>query len=626
MSGIAGIVNLDGAPADRELLDRMAFFLGYRGPDATTVWASGSVGLVHTLLRTTPESAREQQPASLDGAVWITADARLDGRDDLIAEFRARGRDCAFGSTEPELLLHAYAVWGERCVEHLLGDFAFAIWDGRERKVFCARDHFGVKPFFYAQLGEALVFSNAIDCPRLHPDFRWEIRELAIADFLILGYNHDVTRTSMEAIRRLAPAHVLIARDGAVRTRRYWSLPVDPPTVFRHSRDYVERFRELFEQAVSDRLRTGRVAVLMSGGMDSTSVAATAKKVLTEQGLAFEISSHTCTYGSLVPYDEDRYARLAADALRIPWRSFPLDDQKVFALWDQPSFRRAEPEKSPLLSFRFADILGSPPDGLVVLTGQGGDGIFSCFRKEHCRRLAKHGRWWQLTKDVTRYLSSEGRLRRLHVLGYLRALWQKPPRRTPFPPWLSPDFERRLALRDRYQQYGSTPAGVAPPPDAVRPEAHETMSLPQWPSILEDYDADHTGAAVEFRHPFFDLRLVRYVLSLPALPWCTDKELLRRSMRGLLPDQVRLRKKQHVATDYLSAHYHVSPKRWLRNGEVADGIERYLDLEIVRQYLSDPFPRDLIVHLRPICLNYWLQWESRLANRFKEESSNVRAC
>lgn len=626
MSGIAGIVNLDGAPADRELLGRMAFFLGYRGPHARAVWVRGSVGLVHTLLRTTPESSREQQPTSLDDTIWITADARLDGRDDLVAELRAQGCDCATGATEPELLLHAYAVWGERCVEHLLGDFSFAIWDGRERKLFCARDQFGVKPFFYAQLGDAVVFSNAIDCPRLHPDFHWEMHEPAIADFLILGYNHDVTRTSIEAIRRLAPAHTLIARNGQVRTRRYWSLPVDPPTVFRHSRDYVEHFCELFEQAVSDRLRTGRVAVLMSGGMDSTSVAATAKKVLTAQGLPFEISAHSCTYERLVPYDEDRYARLAADALHIPWRSFPLDDQKVLTLWDQPSFRRAEPEKLPLFSWRFSDILGFPPDGLVVLTGQGGDGIFSSFRKQHCLRLASQGRWWQLANDIARYLSSEGRLRRLHLLGYLRTLWQKPPLRTPFPPWLSPDFERRLALRERYEQCSKVPAGIAPPADAVRPEAHETMSLPQWPSILEDYDPDHAGAAVEFRHPFFDLRLVRYVLSLPALPWCTDKELLRRSMRGLLPEEVRLRRKRHVAADYRSAHYRVSPKPWLRNGDAVAGIERYVDLELARQYLRDPSPCDLIVHLRPICLNYWLQWESRFANTFKEESNRVRAC
>ena len=138
MSGIVGIVNLDGAPVDRPLLEKMADFMALRGPDARGIWVGGHIGFGHTLLRTTGESENEKQPCSLDGRVWITADARVDGRDDLVLLLAAKGRDDLKNATDPELILHAYQAWGESCVEHLLGDFAFAIWDGHRRRLFCA--------------------------------------------------------------------------------------------------------------------------------------------------------------------------------------------------------------------------------------------------------------------------------------------------------------------------------------------------------------------------------------------------------------------------------------------------------------------------------------------------------
>jgi asparagine synthase (glutamine-hydrolysing) len=623
MSGIAGIVNLDGAPVSRALLDRMAEFLAYRGPDRTEVWARGQVGLVHTMLRTTPESSGERQPASLDGEVWISADARLDGRETLLGALRDGGCRCEQDATEPELLLHAYRLWSEQCVEYLLGDFAFAIWDGRARRLFCARDHFGVKPFFYAEGNGALIFSNTIDAPRLHPGVSEELYEPAIADFLILGYGHDVERTAIAAVRRLAAGHVLIADDGGVRTRRYWSLPVDPPTVFRHAGDYVERFLELFGRAVGDRLRSNRVAVLMSGGMDSSSVAAMAKRLLERRGGAYELSAHTGIYERLIPYEEGRYASEAAQALGIRWHGFPLDDQELLGLWNQPEFRRAEPEKVPVFPWKLADMLGKPAAGTVVVTGQGSDGLFSSLRKRHCRERLRQGQWGQVAREVGEYLLAEGRLRRLYLRGHLlRGFGQGTPTR-PFPAWLNPELDRRLHLRSRYEQYEVAAVGITAPGGAVRPEGWEIMSLPVWPCLFEEYEPEHTGAAVEVRHPFFDLRLVRYVLSLPALPWCSDKELLRRSMRGLLPDEVRLRRKQPVPADHMLAHFRQSKKPWLGNFEAEKGLEKYVDVGLAMEYLQDLREWNLVVHLRPICLNYWLKWESAFAYNLRREKTNV---
>ena len=158
MSGIVGILNRDGAPVDRKLLGEMTGFLAFRGPDTQEMWIDGPIGFGHTLLRTTWESGREKQPCTLEGQVWITADVRIDAREDLIRELEAAGRRPAKDATDPELILHAYHAWNEQCLDHFLGDFSFAIWDARTQRLFCARDHFGIKLFYYSQAGGEFYF------------------------------------------------------------------------------------------------------------------------------------------------------------------------------------------------------------------------------------------------------------------------------------------------------------------------------------------------------------------------------------------------------------------------------------------------------------------------------------
>src|SRR5919108_1869432 len=137
MSGIVGILNLDHAPIDGRLLRRMTEFMICQGPDAQEIWTQGHVGFGHALLKTTENSVHEHQPFTLDTRVWIVADARVDAQRDLIAKLEASDHKINKGRTDVELVLRAYHVWGERCVEHLLGDFSFAIWDGPRGRLFC---------------------------------------------------------------------------------------------------------------------------------------------------------------------------------------------------------------------------------------------------------------------------------------------------------------------------------------------------------------------------------------------------------------------------------------------------------------------------------------------------------
>ena len=130
MSGIAGLLSLDGGPIDGHLLSRLTESMQFRGPDARETWDGGRVGFGHAMLRATFESQHERQPCSLDGRVWIVADARVDGQSELCQKLRSAGHDCRQSTNDAELILQAYRAWGDDCVRHLLGDFAFAIWDG----------------------------------------------------------------------------------------------------------------------------------------------------------------------------------------------------------------------------------------------------------------------------------------------------------------------------------------------------------------------------------------------------------------------------------------------------------------------------------------------------------------
>ena len=216
-----------GAPVDRAILRDLTHFLSYVGPDALDTYSNGCTGLGHTMLRTSRESERELQPASLGEQLWITADARIDCREELKREFEKAEPNYRRVTTDSALILQAYALWGEECVRRLRGDFAFAIWDARRKTLFCARDHFGLKPFYYAEVGDLFLFSNTLNCIRLHPEITDELNDSAIGDFLLFGLNCDLTTTTFRDIRRLPPAHCLSSslQRQRNRQRRNQNLP-----------------------------------------------------------------------------------------------------------------------------------------------------------------------------------------------------------------------------------------------------------------------------------------------------------------------------------------------------------------------------------------------------------------
>ncbi len=604
MSGIVGVLHGDGGPVDRELLRRLTDSLAFRGPDALEVWATGPVGFGHAMLRTTDEAATERQPTSLGGEVWITADARVDARAELIAKLRLQDRNCSDGVTDPELILHAYDVWGEECVQHLLGDFVFAIWDGRRRRLFCARDHFGVKPFYYTELRGGLVFSNTLNCIRAHPDVSDELNDQAIGDFLLFEFNQDSGTTTFTDIRRLPPAHTLTWHKGMVRVARYWTLPVDEPIRYKRASDYLDHFHELFQRAVADRLRTGRVGVFMSGGLDSTSVAAIAKRLLSERELGFDLRAYTLVHGQLIHDEEGRYAGIGASTLGIPIHYASGHMYRPYERQDRPELFRPEPLHDPLAALDVDLYRQVSAQCRVAMSGDGGDILLYPQSGPYIAHLLRRRQFGRLISEVGRYLLSHQRIPPplVGIRSKIARWLGKPSLELPFPTWLNPDFATRLRLQKRWEELNQTPPGIHP----FRPEAYRTLQAPFWPCEFESADAAVTLSPMEIRFPFFDLRLVRLLLALPPVPWCVDKELLRVAMRGILPEEIRLRPKTPLPGNPVLELVRTPGPDLLNHLESVPALAQYVVCDEVPRVRGNADSEELWVNLRPVSLNYWL--------------------
>lgn len=607
MSGIVGIVNLDGALLDRRFLRQWTESLAFRGPDAQEIWARGPVGFGHALLRTTTESELERQPATLDGNVWISADARVDARAELLQKLKSNGREVLRTASDAELILHAYDVWGEACPQHLLGDFVFAIWDERRQSLFCARDHFGVKPFYYARVDRCFVFSNTLECLRTHPAVSNELNDLAIADFLLFDFNQDLATTTFADIMRLPPAHALTCSDGTLRVKRYWTLPIEGPVEYTRPSDYIEHFRELLRTVVQDRLRNNRVAILMSGGLDSTTVAATAKDCLADGPAPCHLRASTQVYDRLIPDQERYYSGLAAEKLGIPIEYHVADNYALYQRWDEPELHTAEPVHDPFAASSFDQYHQVAGHARVTLTGLGGDPALSTSLSSYFAKLLKGRQFARMAADLAKYLSAEGRFSRLYIRTRLRILFHKvrPPRS--FPAWLNPEFSARLNLASRWERTNTAP----PPVLAVRPVAYQSVVAPDWPVLFESLDPGTTRIPLESRHPFFDLRILRYLLRLPPLPWCSDKELLRRAMRGILPERVRLRRKEPLIGDPVIAALRRGDARWGNLAAPAELLADYVEWRRVPELSAEDDPVQAWMNLRPFSLNLWLHSQTR---------------
>ncbi|HEV2985688.1 MAG TPA: asparagine synthetase B family protein, partial [Vicinamibacterales bacterium] len=378
---------------------------------------------------------------------------------------------------------------------------------------------------------------------RLHPLVSRDLHEPAIADFLLFGANREPDTTSFRDIRRMPPAHCMTWTSQTSTRRRYWTLPIDDPLHFRRADEYTDRFRELLRASLRDRLRTRRVTVFMSGGVDSTTLAAVAQSVLREQSTSFSLQAVTSVYDRLIPDRERHYAGLVADHLKIPIRFDVRDDELSIAEWDQVSVHTPEPvDNPPACAASVAFLTEMAADARVFLYGEGPDNALRYEWRRYIAHLLSRRRFGRLAAALSSDLLMH---RRVPFWSSIRRLAASGPQAVEsFPPWLNEEFAARCACRERW--HGRQRSASAPP-HPVRPLGHSGFGDARWQALFEDCDLSAALSHADIRHPFLDLRLLRYMLAVPAMPWCRNKLLVRRAMRTALPRQVLRRRKNSIA-------------------------------------------------------------------------------
>jgi asparagine synthase (glutamine-hydrolysing) len=599
MSGIVGIFHRDGAPLAPDQLRSMTDFLVYRGPDGQDIWQGSQVGFGHTLLNASQEPGPQKQPIHMQSR-WITADVRLDSKADLTSKLQILGRRVDGHASDAELILHAYAVWGSGCVEHLRGDFSFALWDSVAKTLFCARDHFGIKPFYYTERSKAFIFSNTLDCLRRYAGVSGQLNEEAIGDFLLFGWNYNEGTTSFRDIQRLPAAHTLVVSRESFQTKRYWYPATQERIRYPRSDDYADNFMELFQAAVVDRLPSGHAGILLSGGLDSGAVAAVASAYSKSHGGVPCLRSYTVGYDSLIPDSEGFYARQSAEHLGIPNDYLPLDNIELFEKWDDVEYRCPEPSADPFYAKKIELYRRIALHCRVALCGEGADNLMYFQMWPYIKDLRRHREWSRLVFETAWFLW----IRPLPWLGVARRiqrLFGKPGEGSRIPPWVAADFARRIRLEERCKERHHFLVGTDR--HVLRPKAYASMLGPQWTGLFESDDPGVTRYPVELRYPFLDLRIVSYLLAIPVFPWIYKKKLLRDSMFQELPENVRLRRKTPRSADPVKTKIRETGIKCINSASLSPQAAEFLDPRKLANFYSRIGPEEI----RACCLDRWLR-------------------
>jgi len=447
------------------------------------------------------------------------------------------------------------------------------------------RDPFGIRPLYYARHHGELVVSNTL--PPLLEIVPHDLDQDALAEFMIYGFPVDPERTVYAHIKRVPPAHRLIANGDRVRIERYWSFPIrDAPLKIRE-RDAVETFREHLKTAVTD-LARGPVVVSMSGGLDSTSIAA----MLSHIGA--DVRALTAVWDELIPDEERRFAGAAARALDLPIDFQACDRYQPFERWDEPAVRGFTPNHEPF-SAAFQDFMAMAAQrGSILMGGWGGDPLLATSHS-YFFDLFRSGRWPRFASDAARYAVTRRRwppiLFRSQFLGLHR-------NRETAPAWLLPP------LRERWHE---PMPSLDPRTHPYRPEAFRALMSSAWPAVFESYHSD----SIEFAAPFFDVRLLEFAFSLPPMPHFAGKDILREAMRGWLPDEVRLRPKTPLRGDPLAVVFPRVREQWIAAIDGCEALDAFVDRRILRQELRTGLTTHVRQHAHAVALAEWLRHERR---------------
>jgi asparagine synthase (glutamine-hydrolysing) len=553
MCGINGIAfsRRSGRAADERTVALMRDVLTHRGPDDAGLYVSGAIGLGHRRLSIVDVAAGHQPMTNEDGSLRIVYNGEVYNHADHRASLEARGHRYRT-HCDTETILHLYEEHGARCVEHLRGMFALAIWDAREERLFLARDRVGKKPLYYTLTPQGtLVFGSELKSLLEHPEVGRELNPEALDAYLTFGYVPDPL-SIFRGIHKLPPGHHLTFADGRVSIRRYWDFAFSESNETRDEEDYLEELRALLDEAVRVRLVADvPLGAFLSGGVDSSTVVGLMARHMGQPVKTFSIGFNEDSYSEL------KYARVTAKHFGTDHHEFVVTPD-ICHIVDELVWHFDEPfaDSSAIPTYMVSKL--AREHVTVALSGDGGDELFGGYTRYalHQRRggFARLPRAFRrgVMQPLSRSLPHGARGRNfLHNVA-LDPLDRYVDSVSTFtaltkPDLYTPDFRRSLSawgdagarFRAHVKEGGTG--------DAIHQLLYLDSKTYLPGDILTKVDRMSMAVSLEARVPLLDHKLIEFVTRIPSalkLKGATTKHIFKRAVRGLVPDEILDRPKQ----------------------------------------------------------------------------------
>jgi asparagine synthase (glutamine-hydrolysing) len=583
MCGICGIFYQDRTRrVERSTLASMNHQITHRGPDDEGLFVDGNVGIAMRRLSIIDVKSGHQPLSNETGDVWIVYNGEVYNHQDSRKEMEARGHIYRTHS-DTESIVHLYEEYGRDCVQYLRGMFAFVIWDQRRRVLFGARDRLGIKPFYYRRENGAFLFGSEIKTILSHPGVKAEFNRGTLSEYLAFGYPSGAD-TMFSGIRKLMPGHWFELNEaGEWKTGQYWDLEVTPDDGSLPEKHYIDMYRSGLEQAVSSHLMSDvPLGVFLSGGVDSSAVAALTKRVRQEPVETFSVGYEEEAFSEL------GYAKDVAKHIGTDHHEVRVSKKEFFDALPSLTWHEDEPIVWPSSVALYFVARLARERVTVVLTGEGSDETLGGYGR-YSRTL-----WNMRNHGVYRALAPSFVRRKVRGAVYSQLLGATLQRRLEHT-FLGRDGEswESIYFDNFYSAFSHDEQGGLLTPEA-RATAGDpyTSAMSAWEhssgdllhkmlytdiktylvELLMKQDQMSMAASLESRVPFLDHVLVEQAMKIPVqylLKGLSGKMILKRSLEDLLPHDILYRKKMGFPTPW---------SRWLQ-GDQLNEVEQLLTSE-----------------------------------------------
>lgn len=566
MCGISGVLNFNRKPVSPDILDTMIRMLAHRGPDANGVFLQRELGLAHARLSIIDVVGGQQPMHNEDKSLWITFNGEIFNYLELRSDLVQKGHRFVTRS-DTEVLLHLYEEEGEQCVHKLNGQWAFAIWDSRNRALFISRDRLGIRPVFYVNTGQAFIFASEIKALFAHPEVQRQLDPYGL-DQLFTFWATLPPRTVFKNVYELPPGHSLTVRDGQVSVHRYWELNYEPQPHAEDSEQLAQRsadtLLELLVDATRIRLRSDvSVGTYLSGGLDSSVITALVLRLTNMPVRTFSVSFEDAEF------DERCYQQEVVSFLGTHHEEIRCSREDIACIFPQVVWHAEKPlvRTAPAPLYLLSNLVHR--EGFkVVLTGEGSDemlGGYDIFKEMKIRKFFGSRPDSRSRPLLLARLYPYMKNLRNQSPAYLKAFFHVDPAEinNPFfshlPRWeltskvkmfFSDALRSELQGSDVYAELETMlPRDYAGWDSFARAQYLEAAYL--LPGYILSSQGDRVAMAhsVEGRFPFLDYRVVEFATALPPvlkMKVLNEKYLLKRCTRHLVPKSITQRSKQPV--------------------------------------------------------------------------------